>query len=184
MNAKRGQRKRVGDWVLRGALAFFLVLALLAPALGAKERRGAGVIIFKKDGKVIGGELLAVRGTEVILLDELTNAEARESLVNIQSIDKVLKKSNWLPGMIIGALAGAAIGAAVGPKSGGNQTSGTDDLVTSKGQTAVLGAVGYGLLGAVVGGLIKDKPVKIERTDPEYLAGVAAKLKKWARDPS
>jgi hypothetical protein len=35
-----------------------------------------------------------------------------------------------------------------------------------------------------MGGTIKDKAVKIERTDPEYLAGVAARLKKWARDPS
>ncbi len=166
--------------VWKGSLAVILALALLAPGLAAKERRGAEVVIVKKDGKVVQGELLAVKGNELILLEGSTSAEATESLVNIQSVDKVGKESKWLTGMVIGAITGAVIGAAVTPK---HPDPNADDISLTKGEAALVGALGYGLVGAAIGGTIKVKAIKIERTDPEYLAGIAAKLKTWARDP-
>ena len=181
MKTNRGQRKGVWGWVLRGPFSIILVLALLAPGLAAGERRGAQVVIVRKDGKLVQGELLAVKGTDLLIMDLMTSAAVTESLANISSVDKVDKKSNWLPGMILGAVVGAVVGAVAAPKK---PDPNADDVSFTKGSAAVVGAVGYGLLGAVIGGMIKDKAVKNERTDPEYLAGVATKLKKWARDPS
>ena len=182
MNAKRGQHKGVWGWVLRGPFSIILALALLAPGLAAGERRGAQVVIIRKDGKFVQGELLAVKGTDLLIMDLMTSAAVTESLTNISSVDKVNKKSNWLPGMILGAVVGAVVGALVEQSKNYQNQNAADKY--PKGQVTVAGAVGFGLLGAVMGGTIKDKAVKIERTDPEYLAGVAARLKKWARDPS
>ena len=177
MNKKNGRSKGI----LRESLAVILVLAILVPALGANERRGATLVITKTDGKVVQGELLAVKGHDVILLDISTSAELTESLVNIQLIDKIPKKSKWVTGMILGAIAGGATGALV-EKSKGYQNLNEADKYP-KGQLILAGAVGNGLLGAYIGGKIKAKAIKVERTDPEYLAEIAVKLNKWARNP-
>jgi len=170
-------RRRTGVW--KTPLAVILALALLAPVLTAKERRGAEVVIVKKDGNVVQGELLAVKGTDLLIMNTSTSAEVMESLANIQTIERVPKKSKWMTGMIIGAIAGAVTGLVVTPE----HPDPTDDMYLTKGSAAVVGAVGYGLVGAAIGGMIKDKAIKVERTDPDYLAGIAAKLKTWAREP-
>jgi hypothetical protein len=180
MNDKKGQRKGILNRALREPLAVILVLALLTPGLAAKERRGAEVVLVLRNDTVIQGELLAVKGTDLILLRGSTSAEATESLVNIQSVDRVAKRSKWLTGMVIGAITGAVIGEAATPM---HPDPNADDVSLTKGEAALIGALGYGLVGAAIGGVIKEKAVKIEKTDPEYLAGIAAKLKTWARDP-
>jgi hypothetical protein len=182
MKTKRGQRKGVWGCVLRGPFSIILVLALLAPGLAAGERRGAQVVVIKKDGKIVQGELLAVKGTDLLIMDLLTSAAVTENLTNISSVDKVEKKSNWLPGMIIGVLAGGAVGALVEQSKNYQNLNAADKY--PKGQVTIAGAVGFGLLGAYIGGRIKAKAIKVERTDPEYLAGVAAKLKNLARERS
>ena len=181
MGEERYKRKRVVKTILRETLAAILVLAFLVPALSAKERRGAQVVVTKRDGVVVQGELLAVKGTDLLIMDGLTSAAATESLVNVRSVDKIGKKSNWLAGMIIGVIAGAATGALVEHSKSYQNLNEADKY--PKGQLILAGAVGYGLLGAYIGGKIKAKDIKVERTDPEYLAEISAKLNKWARNP-
>ncbi len=181
MRNERGRSRGVLKGILREPLAVILVVALLAPGIAAKERRGARIIITKTNGMVVAGELLAVKGTDLIIMDSSTSAEVTESLMNISSVDRIEKHSNWLPGMIVGAIAGAGVGALSGKPAG--STDPNDDRMT-KGQQAAAGAVGFGLIGAYIGGTIKPKAIKVEKTDPEYLTGIAAKLKSLARDRS
>jgi len=171
---------RRGEAIGKRPLAILLALALLAPGLMAKGKRGAEIYVSRRDGKVVQGELLAVKGTDLIIMDGSNAAGVTESLADVEYIDKVGKKSKWLTGMVIGIVSGTLIGAAVSPK---NIDPNADDVAVDKGGGAFVGAIGFGLLGAYIGSTIKDKAVKVERTDPDYLAGIAAKLKKWARDP-
>ncbi len=162
------------------SLAVLLTLALIGPALSAGERKGAELVLVLRNGSVVQGELLSVKGNEILLLRGSTSAEETEQLADIESI-KVLRKSKWLTGMVIGAVAGALLGAAVSPK---NVDPNADDVALDKGSGAFVGAIGFGALGAYIGSTVKDKTIRVERTDPKYLAGIAAKLKKWARSPA
>lgn len=113
------------------------------------------------------------------LLRGSTSAEDTEHLADIGSI-KVLGKSKWLNGMVIGAITGAVVGAVVTPT---HPDPNADDVSLNKGEAAVVGAICYGALGAAIGSAIKNKTIKVEKTDPAYLAEIASKLKSLARDP-
>ncbi|MEN6310460.1 MAG: hypothetical protein ABFD80_02855, partial [Acidobacteriota bacterium] len=77
-------------------------LLLFSEALSARERRGADVAISLKDGRVIAGELIAVKPGSLLLLAE---KDVSIELVAIRSI-KVDVKSKALWGAGCGFLAG------------------------------------------------------------------------------
>ena len=60
-------------------ISLFLIFSLmmLSANLYAKERRGAKLIITKKDGQRIEGELIAVKPNSLLLLDAQYNAAFR-----------------------------------------------------------------------------------------------------------
>jgi hypothetical protein len=62
-------RSRQRKGIVKESLSAALIVALLAPALGAGERRGAQVIVTKREGGILEGELLAVKGLDLVLLD-------------------------------------------------------------------------------------------------------------------
>lgn len=163
------------------SLVVFLILVLLVLGLVARERKGAQLIVTRRDGKVFRGELLAVREDTLVLLDKATFGEVTESLVDIQTI-KIGNKSKWVTGMVIGAIAGGVIGALSGKSSGKLDPSA--DFQMTKGQAAAAGVAGYGLLGAAIGGALGERTITIETSDPEYLAGISAQLGKLARNMS
>lgn len=51
----------------RPVIIIVLELTLIVPAATAKQRRGAELVVTKKDGQAVQGELLAVRGIDLIL---------------------------------------------------------------------------------------------------------------------
>jgi hypothetical protein len=166
---------------LRPSVVVFLILVLLAPGLFVKERKGAQIIVTKRDGKVFQDELLAVKGEDLVFLDKSTSGEVTESLVDIQAI-KIAKKSKWVSGLVIGAIAGGIIGALSGKSSRNLDPNEPWDMTS--GQAATAGAAGFGLVGAAIGSNIGEKAITIENTDPKYLAGISARLRKLARDRS
>ena len=167
----------------KGFLSPFLVvfLVLVLPALGliAKERNGAQLVVTRRDGKIFRGELLAVKGENLVLLDKSTSREVTESLVNIQAV-KIGNKSKWVSGLVIGAIAGGVIGALSGKSSGKLDPSANFQM--TKGQAAAAGAAGYERLGAAIGATMGERTITIERSDPEYLAGISSQLGKLARN--
>jgi hypothetical protein len=178
MNTHSRQRKGI----LRESLAVILVLALLAPGLAAGERRGNDVIVTKNDGKVVAGELLAVKGTDLLIMDGSTSAGITASLADVKSV-KVIKNSKFLKGVGLGLLIGAPIGALVGAASGKTNPGWFE---VTPGQGAVLGAVFFGGLSALVGGVFgavagTDKNVHV---NSQASAELAYELRKYARDRS
>jgi hypothetical protein len=69
-------------------ISLFLIFSLmmLSANLYAKERRGAKLIITKKDGHQIEGELITVKPNSLLLLD----TEGKDVSIDIKAI-KVIK---------------------------------------------------------------------------------------------
>jgi len=83
-------------------IALFLVfsLVMLSANLYAEERRGAKLIVTKKDGWQIEGELITVKPNSLLLLD----MEGKDVSVGIKDIKviRIVKKSKALLGAGIG----------------------------------------------------------------------------------
>ena len=96
-------------------VSLFLVFALimLSVNLYAKERRGAKLLITKKDGKQIEGELITVEKDSLLIL---TKWSERDESIDIEDIKviRVVKKSQVGKGMLYGFLIGAGGGAFIG----------------------------------------------------------------------
>ena len=95
-------------------LSLFLVFSLmmLSANLYAKEKRGAKLIITKKDGQLIEGELITVKEDSLLLLDK----EGKDVSVDIADIKviRIKKKLKVLQGLGIGLVIGTGLGVLVG----------------------------------------------------------------------
>jgi hypothetical protein len=144
-------------------LVVILSLFIGSGSLTAKERRGAELVVQKKDGQQVRGELIAVKQASLLLLESLSGADVSIKIGDIKLI-KIIRKSKALIGAGIGALALAGLGA-LEPYS----------------EFKVLGMVIVGIMGLIVGATIGalagiDYTIKIEgKTDVE-IKGILEKL--------
>jgi len=181
MNDKKGQRKGILNRALREPLAVILVLALLTPGLAAKERRGAQLVVTKKDKTVIKGELLAVREENFLIMDGSTSDAISVSVADIAFVKVV----NRAKGALI--LAGVAVGGAGGGILGYQIGAGNHELFYQIG--AGVGAlVGFGM-GGFVGGLVgaiagASKDYILVNQDPGAVRKVVDHLRTLAKDRS
>jgi hypothetical protein len=187
MEEKRNQRKRMmGKWgMLREPLAVLLVLALMAPVLEAKARRGAEVVVTKGDGTVVRGELLAVKGTDLVIMEGSTSAGITASLADVKSV-KVVKKSKILKGLGEGFLIGGVAGAGLGAMTWNKNDTGWF-VPRTRGEAALMGGIAGGVFGGVLGvvfGAVAgvDEDIVINATSPIALGQTAAQLRRLARD--
>jgi len=158
-------------------LAFSLVM--LSANLYAKERRGAKLLITKKDGQQIKGELITVKPNSLLLLS-ITGRDMSVDIAEIRTI-KVVKKSKMLTGAWIGIVVGGGIGAVCGSLDStsegmGMSKSGTIPLLGAFG--AVVGLLAGGIVGAVKG---TDKIIQIEEMADSETYEALDKLRKKAR---
>ena len=92
-------------------ISLFLVFSLLVLTgdLLAKERRGARLLITKKDGQQIKGELIAVKESSLLLKEAESGADVSVDIGEIEVI-KIGKKSKLLLGGGIGLIIGGGAG--------------------------------------------------------------------------
>jgi len=156
-------------------IALFLVfsLVMLSANLYAEERRGAKLIVTKKDGWQIEGELITVKPNSLLLLD----MEGKDVSVGIKDIKviRIVKKSKALLGAGIGLLIGVGPGALIGYKVGWETSTG-----------AVVGGVIGGVAAALIGGFIgmslgKEGTIQIEGKSDSEIQEAMDKLRKKAR---
>jgi hypothetical protein len=176
--------------VIFKALLFAAGLVVLAPGLAAKERRGHDVIVAKTDGTTCSGELLAVKGADLLIMERTTLAGITVNLADVRAV-KVVKDSKFLKGLVMGGLVigapvGALFGLAAHPK--GYVLSRWNEW-SDPAQAAVGGAVLFGGVGALIGGTAGglsgiDKDIKVEPSSPTRLAEVARQLRPYARERS
>ena len=156
-------------------VSLFLVFSLLALSgnLYAKKR-GAELLITKKDRQQIKGELITVKPNSLLLLD----AEGKDVSIDIAEIKviRIVKKSKILKGAGIGLIIGGGGGALLGQAANCTETPQAWILV------ALIGG-GVGVLTGVILGAIAgiDKTIQIEGKSDLEIREALDKLRKKAR---
>lgn len=129
---------------------FLIILALsgLSDDLIAGERRGATVIIERRDGSVEAGELIAVKENSILLLGDSPGTDISVEVADIKIV-KIIRKSKALSGLGYGVLFGGVSGAAIGFLSGNDPPNQFFSLTA--GEKALIAGAALGVIGAVVG---------------------------------
>ena len=164
-------------------ISLFLVFSILALSgnLFAKERRGDELIIQKTDGTQVRGELIAVKQTSLLLLEQDSGADVTVDIGDIGIIKTVKKSKLWI-GAGYEFLIGIVIGAIVGVTLFDDPTS---REITAEGWAAIGALVGGGV-GLLIGGIIgaasrKDKTIQIEGKSDSEIQEILEELRKKAR---
>ena len=168
----RGNGKKV--------VVLFLVLCFVALSgrLLAGERRGADLLITKKDGQQVISELVAVKQNSIVVLS-FSGADEAINVSDIRFIE-IKKHSRVLEGVVFGILVGGMVGAAIG--SANDPPGLLHGIETAQG--VGIGALAGGLLGVMIGSQIgASERFQIEGKSPEAAKAVLEKLRSKARVP-
>jgi hypothetical protein len=160
-------------------ISLFLVFSLMMISVNlyAKERRGAKLIITKKDGQLIEGELIIVKPTSLLSLDTY-GKDVSIDIADIKVIRIVKKSKIWkgaVPGILIGVVTGTIVGVLTAKESFIGPTL-----------NVLAGGVYYGFFGLLIGGAIgaiaiKDEIIQIEGRTSLSIEYILDKLRKKAR---
>ena len=161
-------------------ISLFLIFSLmmLSVNLYAIEKRGAILIITKKNGQQIGGELITVKKDSLLLF---TGVGVSVDISEIKVI-KIVKKSKVLQGIGLGLLIGAGTGALLGfmgEDRPGHWFSKAEEI-------ALVQGISLGAIGLLVGGTLGfvsgiDKTILVEGRHPSSIEFILKKLRKKAR---
>lgn len=160
-------------------MSLFLIFSLLALSgtLFAKERQGSKLIVQKKDGEQVKGELIAVKNKSLLLMDSESGADVSIEIGKIKVIT-IVKKSWLLLGTGIGLLAGGTIVAI--NRNKWEKTQSIGDYFTSLIGVPVITT----LLGAGIGGGVGvDEKIQIEGSLDLEIYRILEELRKKARFP-
>ena len=161
-------------------IALFLVFSLmtLSANLYAKGRRGAILIITKKNGHQTEGELITVKPNSLLLLS-ITGRDMSVGIADIKVI-RIVKKSKVGKGLLYGLLIGGGGGVLLGfifPTY-------IDEYNWGPFFYGILGGGGGLLLGGLIGATEgRDKTIQIEGISDLEIKEVLEKLHKKARIP-
>ena len=151
------------------------------------EKPGAILVVQKKDGQTIKGELLSVKNGMLNLLIYENATKVDVHLNEVRSLG-IEKKGSFLKGLGTGVLWGAVTGALLGFLSGDDKPESMWDIFSfSAGQKALVGGIFFGVVGGAVGGIAgalkgADESIIIpDVISPEKLGRVEAKLASRAR---
>jgi hypothetical protein len=152
-----------------------------------EERHGAELIVEKRDGQVVRGELITTKQDSLLLVDAQSGADMSVYINDIYVI-KVIKKSKTLSGLGLGFLAGVSLGALGGLLGWEIFNWAPQDTKTQYRIVAAGGAVG-GLAGALIGGTIGTKSSRPETFQiagepQERIDVVLEKLRSKSRVPN
>jgi opacity protein-like surface antigen len=163
-------------------LTFIAVAVFVSNSYAKEKKHGAELLIQTQDGKIIKAELLAVKGSSLVLMDNGSLSGITVDIKKLKSI-RIVKKSKLLQGLGSGLLIGGASGALLGFLSG-DDSSGWFRMTAE--QKALAGGVGLAILGAPIGGIwgaVKgiDESIFLEGKPEEDISKVLKKLAAKAR---
>jgi hypothetical protein len=169
---------------IRVAAVALLALSFAIPSAAKEKRKGAEVLILKKDGQRIKAELLAVKEGRLILMDASNFSDVTCAVEDIQSLCLV-KRTKILKGLGLGSLSGGIAGSGLGLLSGNDKPG---FMSFTAGQKAVLLGLGLAAMGGIIGGVSGaiigiDESVDLEGRSSEDIEGILRKLDREARFP-
>jgi hypothetical protein len=170
-------------------IALFLIFSLIGipGSLFAKQRKGADLLILKTDGQQVGGELIAVKQTSLLLKEIESGVDVSVDIGDIKVI-KIVKESKAGVGLVYGSLIGGVIGAITafsmeddpplfngwGPRGWSAESKGIFFFVLISGFGATSGAI----IGTAAG---RDVTFQIEGKSDSEVKVALEKLRKKAR---
>jgi len=174
-------------WKMKKLVSLFLVFSLLVLSgnLTAKERRGAELIVTKKDGQEVRGELIAVKEKSLLLLDAETGADVSIEIGDVKVI--IIKKKSKALKTLVGAGIGILFCGVGGALIGDNYEKTHYKQYWGIGKTVggIIGAALGFLIGGTVGSVIgKDETIRIEEMPQETVNFQIEELRKKARIPN
>jgi hypothetical protein len=168
---------------MKKTVVLLLVFSLIvtSPNLLAKKKRGADLIIQKKDGQEIIGELISIkRNSSLLLKIKDSGSDSTIDLDEIRTIT-IVKKSAALYGILSGFLIGSVGGSLIvhSQHRGSEREKGRDTLIAG----GIFGLIGAAS-GAVIGGISgKDKTILVEGMSAGEKMEFLEKLNSKARVP-
>jgi len=170
------------------SLLLIFSLMMLSANLYAKERRGAKLIVIKKDGGQIEGKLITVKPNSLLILDT-AGKDVSVDVEEIKVIKIVHKKlgvvgGSALAGLLGGAVYGAGMSlvialmfAPVGGDGGDGEVPWSFIL-----RGGAIGALVGVMAGTIVGAVVKPvETFKIEGKSDKKIKKALKKLRKKAR---
>lgn len=179
-------------------LSGFLVLApilLVFPGqvvygMATTQKRGAEIVVEKRDGSSVRGELLIIKGRDIYVLDAMS-AEVRVGIDEINTI-RVVRKSQLgkhiLKTTLFGAGVGAIIGAIIGLSDTKSSQSFNYSINISPGAGALVFAILLGGAGLVVGTIAgmassKDEVFNLNNRSEAEINRILVRLAPLSRYP-
>jgi len=160
-------------------MVLLAILFLTHLPLTAKGRRGSTIELLMIDGRLIKGELLAVKGHDLILFDSFRRQGCTVAIERVAHV-KLKKRSKALSGMAIGFIGGLGAGTLIArSRHGGEGYEQTG--------AALLGLMCWGgatLIGSLAGA-VRGRPEEMQVIGGESvpLAACLQRLRRHARDP-
>lgn len=169
---------------IRQFLTLGIVVLLICPLNLAAKKKGAHLVIEKKDSQVIEGELLRVKEDSLLIKTSGSGSGVTIDITEIIKL-KIKRKAKFGKGALIGFMMGGGLGLAfAGGASGNGGAGGNVDLpdMSYKGQASIL----MGVLGAGVGGVVglmsrNYKEIQVKGKSPSQIEKIMKKLNKKAR---
>jgi len=169
---------------MRKFVVLFLVFSIISLSVNlmAKERRGADLLVQKKDGRQVSGELITVKENSLLLKESESGSDVTIDIGDINIIT-IVKKPKVGKGIGFGFLIGGSVGALgtylLAAKYEEDDMRGLVVLV--------IGAIGAGI-GALLGGILGavagiDETFEIEEKSEMEIKEVLKELSKKARVP-
>jgi hypothetical protein len=163
-------------------LAGALVMAFLRMPLPASRwQKGSTVEATMTDGRFISGELLAVKGNELIIHDKSIDRGFTVDINQVSEI-RIKKKSRVLTGLAIGLIAGLGIGAGIATSAGDDRGDNVSVAMMSI-STPFLAATIGGIIGASQSRpkkiSVKEQPPILVEWSLRYLEEHARWRNKW-----
>jgi small nuclear ribonucleoprotein (snRNP)-like protein len=148
-----------------------------------QKKRGAELIITKKDGQQIEGELITVKPNSLLLL----NTVGKDISVEVEEIKviEIENKSKLGKGALYGLLIIGGTGAILCGLAYGSSYEGENDLGVRAG--ALRGALYFAPAGALIGAMVgliitkADETIQIEKMTDSEIQATLDKLRKKAR---
>ena len=162
--------------IIKMALAFCLITALLFSSLAGMDDHGANVVVTKEDGTLTKGELLAVkRNALVVSAGETSPGESVSIAIEEIGKVKVIKYSNVGKGILWGALIGGGLGVVGGLIVPYNQNQAYP--------YSIIGGLLFGVLGAGIGAAIAgggNETFRFEKLSKEERDSALLQLSNYA----
>ena len=181
---------------MKKLIALFLVISFLGMNCATYERReginlepgqkpGVKLIIQKKDGQSLKGELIAIKQISLLLKEYKSERDIKVDVEDINVI-KIVRKQKVPMGAFIGGAVGAVIGLGVAVVPAAiekRSTAGPESILGDFTPLFILaGAIPGTLIGGIIGAFAgKDKTIQIEGKSEAEIKEVLEELRKKAR---